>query len=272
MTDFNNDGINKVIQSMPGWFTDVDIVTFDFIFKTIQEFNFPGHCVEIGTYKGKSLSKISQYVNTSIGEKILSVDLEYASTPDRMDSVRRNIITAVPKFNQYNIKFISGESNKLLYNPEIAEFFKTTKFIHVDGSHTGIDVYSDLEFAEAIGNTNTILVLDDWTNPAYPHLQEAYYKYHAIHPNSYIPFFISDAKCYLCRPVKHHDWMWKFSCNFTNFLQSTPDRKKLLYNWYIVKTENYLTYDTYMLLKGNSAIAYNDRAYSVISDPQNIIK
>lgn len=257
-----NEEHNFKIRKMKGWFDEEDIQLFDFVMTKVNEDGVSGDIAEIGIYYGKSLAKLASFINLDYGEKILAID-SYIRDNNQHNEIIRNI-QAVSSCSNSDINILTVDS----YRTDIPgignKFYHNCKVVHLDGSHAGINVYHDLELADKLMDDYGVLILDDWNNKTFPHIQEAYYKYSTLHPVAFEKFLISNRKCYLCRPNRLSSWLWHTETKLPEFLKTTNEGQLLLSKNSIIKTENYVNNSTIVMFEHNEPIEQIDHAYTTI--------
>ncbi len=258
---------NIKIRKIKGWFDEEDLQLFDFVMTKVNSDIAFGNIAEVGIYYGKSLAKLATYARTN--EKIVGIDA-YIGTREQYNEIFKNI-QSVSKCQVNDINIVRQDSYKTDVASLGSSYYHNCKVVHIDGNHSGINVYHDLELADHLMNDFAVLILDDWNNKFYPHIQEAFYTYVAKHPGSFEKFLISNRKCYLCRPNRLSSWLWHTETQLPEFLKATPEGKHLLSLNTIIKTENYLNNSTIVMFDHNDPINTVDHAYVMLHSKYDTI-
>lgn len=255
-----NEENNIKIRKMTGWFDEEDLQLFDFVMTKVNSEGYLGDVAEIGIYYGKSLAKLASYNRTN--EKVVGID-SYIKTREQFNKIIENV-ESVSKCQANDINILRRDSYRTDITNIGSNYYHNCKVVHVDGSHAGLNVYHDLELADQLMNDFGILILDDWHNKSFPHIQEAFYAYTNAHPASFEKFLISNRKCYMCRPNKLSSWLWYTETELPKFLKTTPEGQGLLSINTIIKTENYVNNSVIVMFDHNDPIDRNDHAYVTI--------
>lgn len=255
----NNENISKI----RGWFNICDIYLFDYILNNLEKEGIVGNIIEIGVYYGKSFVKLSQYINNNYdNENLIGID-SYIRDNGQYDIIIENIKNNSDINIDKKVSIIIEDSFNLNSSFNNNKYFHNCKLIHIDGSHAGLNVYHDIELADQLLNENGILIIDDWHNCCYPDIQEAFYKYQLLHPNSFSIFLISLDKCYVCRPHTLNSWLWHIETEITNFLKIDSISSKILETIDIIKTKNNFT-NSVIIFNNLNDVAHNDKAYEIL--------
>lgn len=184
----------NLLDRMNGWFSPASHAIFSIFLKYQIQNKIKGNLCEIGVWEGKSASIICK--NAQELEKIFLVDpLLNKYTESVMRNID-NICRTIPN----NLVMCNIESDNLFSIGEMRKLFHSFRFIHIDGCHTGSNIYSDLVTAEKLLTNDGIVVVDDYFNISYTQITEALYKYLYINPYSFRIFCVGFNKAYLCRP------------------------------------------------------------------------
>lgn len=214
--------INEKIDTVEGFFQPMDQYIWDWILTLQNEENTYGHMAEVGVYKGKSLCKLAQHQKGS--EHILGIDHwlteeGYKSTVlnaiKKTSNVSLGYVNLVPNKSE----FISGTSFTHDTTGITTDFRNLSRFVHIDGEHSGYCAYKDLELADKMLGPKGILAMDDWTTIFYPDIVDAFYRYIIANPNSFKILLISECKMYACRPREHSNYLWRMETKMVPFLK-----------------------------------------------------
>lgn len=194
--DFDFEYRQQCLATINGWFSPASHGLFSFYLDFQNKHNINGNLGEIGVWEGKSASVISSFPKT--GEHIYLID---PLIKKNAETIYRNIDMVCRKIPD-NLNLNNCLSENFLNN-NTESLRKSFRFFHIDGCHTGTNVYSDLELADVLLHEDSILVVDDFFNPSYPQITEALYKYLFLNPYKFRLFFNGFNKAYLCRPGKY---------------------------------------------------------------------
>jgi len=187
----------EILSRMKGWFSMASHAFFS-IFLCYQNKNsVNGNLGEIGVWEGKSASVICKYSRAK--EKVFLIDPLIKS---RNEVILKNI-DDVGKSIPGNLSMLDIVSDNFLNKKDYLSLKNTFRFFHIDGCHTGANVYKDLELVDFLLSTEGIVVVDDYFNVGYPQITEALYKYLFFNPYKFRLFCAGFNKAYLCRPEKY---------------------------------------------------------------------
>jgi hypothetical protein len=155
--------------------------------------NVRGNLLEIGVHKGKSA--LLSAMHTRRDEIQFLVDP--APLDEAVGHIRANCPDITLRTFQQPSQLVKGES----FYSELASSFR---WIHIDGSHTGQAVTTDLEIADQLLADDGILTIDDFFDFAYPQITAATFAFMAANPNAFAMFLGGFAKGYFCRPLTAH--------------------------------------------------------------------
>ena len=233
----NYTDINEKIDTIEGNFEVIDRYIFDWILNLQNEENTYGHLVEFGVHKGKSLCKLAQYQKGA--EHVLGLDL-YLS----QEGAKSNVLNSLKKTSTIQLALIDLFPIQSIYFQDFkftnekgvhVNYFKKTRFLHINSICNGTETYSNLELADKLLDNNGILAINNWNNPLYPDVIDAFYRYIAVHPNSFKIIMTSDNKMYACRPHEHQNFIWRAETKLLPFLK---DNYKKAYT--AIRTKNYV--------------------------------
>lgn len=177
-----------------GWFSPESHAMFVSFLDYQNQNNINGNLGEIGVWHGKSASIICKKV---IGnQNIFLID---PLIVDVKEIILRNIdkiCLRIPK----NLVLMDTISDDFVKISNFTQLQNTFRFFHIDGCHTGTNIYRDLVLADKLISSDGIVVIDDFFNVTYPQITEALYKYCQLNPYSFRIFCIGFNKAYLCRP------------------------------------------------------------------------
>lgn len=194
--DLNFEYRQQCLAGIKGWFSPASHGLFSFFLDLQNKQSVNGNLGEIGVWEGKSASIISNF--SKADESIFLIDPLIEKNTEviyrNIDLVCRRIPDNLHLYNCVSDNFLNNNTESLR---------KSFRFFHIDGCHTGTNVFSDLELADILLQEDSILVVDDFFNPGYPQITEALYKYLFLNPYKFRLFFNGFNKAYLCRPGKY---------------------------------------------------------------------
>lgn len=177
-----------------GWFSPESHAMFVSFLDYQNQNNINGNLGEIGVWHGKSASIICKKV---IGnQNIFLID---PLIVDVKEIILRNIDKICLKIPK-NLVLMNTISDDFVKISNFTQLQNTFRFFHIDGCHTGTNIYRDLVLADKLISSDGIVVIDDFFNVTYPQITEALYKYCQLNPYSFRIFCIGFNKAYLCRP------------------------------------------------------------------------
>ena len=181
----------KILDSIDGFFTEEHHLLFENLLSFQEKNNIKGDIGEIGVFKGRSATLLAKHVGVY---SLYLIDIHMDN--DKAEILKNIHLLASPEYIQcYSIdskNFLSLEDSKFFYNK--------SRFIHIDGGHTGNDIYSDLKVFKQMLSPEGIIAVDDFYNDEYPQVTESIYKYINNNPYDYVLFLTAFNKAYLCRP------------------------------------------------------------------------
>ena len=184
----------QLLNSINGWFSPASHGFFSFFLDAQNKLCIQGSLGEIGVWEGKSATIICNFACEK--ENVFLID---PLIEKNKETILRNIDSVcrrIPEKLQF-CNYVSDSFLKINSNPELINSFR---FFHIDGCHTGTNVYSDMELADKLLSEDSILVVDDFFNPGYPQITEAVYRFIFMNPYKFRIFFEAFNKAYLCRP------------------------------------------------------------------------
>ena len=184
--------------NMNGWFSPASHGLFSFFLDFQNKNNITGNMGEIGVWEGKSASIICNYCKNE--ESVVLIDPIISQNKEKILANIKTITTNIPK----KLFLCNTISEKFGLLEKELHLEKSLRFFHIDGCHTGTNVYSDLELADKLLANDAVLVVDDYFNPTYPQITEALYRYLFINPYKFRLFLGAFNKAYLCRAGAYH--------------------------------------------------------------------
>jgi len=163
---------------VPGWFPLVDFELFHTISEAQLEAGFRGDILEIGTYKGKSGILLTLCAEPTERVRLLDLyaDIQYEANPDSRDYKKLDQSQTIKNLNRFGSKYELVIGNSL----ELPNLIPGTlhRIIHIDGSHQFEIVRHDLQNALRILSPEGVIILDDYSNFAYPGVARAFWEFY----------------------------------------------------------------------------------------------
>jgi hypothetical protein len=179
-----------VFGSIEGWFSPDAALMFMAYHELVAAHGVSGDVLEIGVHHG--LSTIAIAAMRREGAGLVAVDL-FDQLQDQNISASGHGSRAHFERNMaafYGetgfIRCIAGASSTL--TP--ADLGDTFSFCHVDGGHTALETYQDLDLCTRILMAGGLLALDDYFNPAFPGVCEGAIKFWLAREAQLIPIAI----------------------------------------------------------------------------------
>jgi len=160
------------VEKIPGFFNYDDAQHFQLALRMQALMGVTGDLLEIGSWKGRSASFMSFFVQP--GERLIISDVfsqpasdvysEYPSVED----VKTNIIKINPDINSSQLMFLEGNSSSMKLPTDVK-----LRCAHVDGGHAFQECYQDLINIAPRVIRNGIVVVDDYDHPDWPEVKPA---------------------------------------------------------------------------------------------------
>ena len=179
-------------NDLEGWFFPADMFSLTVLDEFHSKNNIKGHIVEIGVYKGKSLSFLSHFIKDT--ENLYGYDKFpedfYESTKLALENYGANV----------KYELIKADTSELNNDDIKAKIDgKGIRILHIDAGHEYHEVfYSLLSFSPYVIDTG-VIVIDDYQDPEFPGIEAAVLDFCEIdRPRRFVPFFSGANKIYLC--------------------------------------------------------------------------
>lgn len=195
-----------ILNSIDGWFSPASHAFFDIFLNYQKNNNVSGNLGEIGVWKGKSSSVLCKHLVSEEHAFLIDPFLD-----EKKEDVLRHIDRVCNKIPD-NVHLLNYYSEKISKSRLLSEYYATFRFFHIDGCHTGENVYCDMGFANRLLDDRGILVVDDYFNYSYPQITEALYSYLIHNPYHFKLFLGAYNKAYLCRP-KYYSYYYEYVLN-----------------------------------------------------------
>lgn len=190
------------IQTVEGWVTKEDKAIIDSILVFQREFNFSGHILEIGVYKGGLIPVYAPKICK--GETLFLCDLFDSKIASEENLIEiessyhsisvEDVLPILGVFPEVTTSIIVGNSISLLPTIESFRF----RFVHIDGSHLYEVVKQDISIAMKILDPESgVLVIDDYRSLHTPGVSQAVWE--LISTSQVKVLFRTSAKIYLAK-------------------------------------------------------------------------
>jgi len=198
--------IDNGLYKIRGFMHPVDAMAFSAILEYQVREGMQGGIAEIGVFFGRSFSLLARNAQ-SAGDRALGIDLFDIS--GQLDYVRAVIAReGVQQATQLH----AGSSLELTAR-DVTDKIGPVRFFSVDGGHELHHIAKDSELAIETLAPHGVIAFDDFLNPQYPDLTVGVIDF-LRHTESVVPFCISRAKLYVCRP--------EFRDRYMTLIRTTP--------------------------------------------------
>lgn len=190
MTDLNPQNLEKYLATfatVPGYFTKEAMIAWDFFLSTQNRYPITGHFLEIGVLEGKSALLAALHLKQE--EQAVLVDINPCEAA----------IARLTKIKPDGVKFVQKYSHEIKRDVIVSSLAGTFRFIHVDGDHSGFNVFADLALASSLLKENGVICMDDFFNPIYPQATAAIYRYLFSNPMDLRMVLCGGNKCFLVK-------------------------------------------------------------------------
>ena len=199
---------------IPGWFLPDAYLVVAAYNQLLADEGLSGDVLEIGVYHG--LSAIGFAALRGEGKRFVAVDL-FGKTPGQHGDP--SLFGDLASFTHNMARFYDDLSfvTKIAVpsaslRPEDLGFDFT--LCHIDGGHTAGDVYSDLKLCTAVSKAGGLIVLDDYSSPAFPGVAEGALKFNLDAPGTLRPVAIGFNKAVFQREPAPFDLNERFITAF----------------------------------------------------------
>jgi len=163
---------------VPGWFPLIDFELFIAINMKQQELGFRGDILEIGTYKGKSGILLTLCAEPTETVRLLDLyaDIQLEVNPDSRDYKKLDETQTIKNLNKFGSEHQLVFGNSLEIPKIIPKILH--RIIHIDGSHQYEIVRNDLQNGLNLLSPDGVIILDDYSNIAYPGVARAFWEFY----------------------------------------------------------------------------------------------
>lgn len=181
-----------------GWINTLNIKVFIKLSKILKS----PSVLEIGTHYGRSIIPVI-LSNNSIKD-IFVVD---AFSNQKLNSSnsgfgnKKIFLKNIKKFkiDKNNINIIDDTSLNFMNYYRKKKYKKKFDIIHIDGGHSEKEVINDIKIAIKLRKKNSVVIVDDIFNAAFPEVLKAYLNF----KNNFFPIFLTDQKIFLSNNKKN---------------------------------------------------------------------
>lgn len=157
---------------IPGFFNYDDAQHFQLVLRMQSLMAVTGDLLEIGSWKGRSASFMSFFVQQ--GERLIVSDVfslpandVYPECPS-IDEVKTNIVETNPDIASSQLMFLEGNSASMQLPSDV-----NLRFAHVDGGHAFQECYQDLINIAPRMMPMGVVAIDDYDHPDWPEVKAA---------------------------------------------------------------------------------------------------
>lgn len=188
-----------VEKQIEGWFNPSAAATWDCLLSFQKRMEVTGNTMEIGVWHGRSAGLLVMHTDT---------DSEMCLLVDRV--VRREELDRTLGLLEHEpgplLKYVGIPAETLATTDAVRKGALSFRFIHIDGEHSGVDVYRNLELADGLLARHGIICLDDFFSWRYPQITEATFDFINTHKHRFTMFLVGFNKAFLARPMWVHDY------------------------------------------------------------------
>lgn len=159
-------------EKIPGFFSYDDAQHFQLVLRMQALMGITGDLLEIGSWKGRSASFMSFFVQPAA--KLIALDVfslpandVYPEYPS-VEEVKTNILKINPDIASSQLMFLEGNSASVQLSSDV-----NLRFAHVDGGHAFQECYQDLITITPRMMLNGVVVVDDYGHPDWPEVKPA---------------------------------------------------------------------------------------------------
>ena len=172
-------------QAIEGMISDFSMALMDCMLACQQRAGVGGHIVEFGVYKGKSAAILANRSRDQ--ERLVLVDIN-----SQIDAAKISALFPTFEFVEWPSEHFREKVN------DYDGLQRNCRFIHVDSSHGYRTTLHELALCESLAASQSIIVLDDFTNLDYSQILAAVYKYLYTIKTNLCVFLVTADKAYLC--------------------------------------------------------------------------
>ena len=201
----------RAFDQIPGWFSPDAYLLVAAYHQLLADEGLTGEVLEIGVYHG--LSAIGFAALREPGKRFVAIDLfekpNAAHGDESLFGSRECFMANMARFYD-DVSFITaiaGVSAAVRPADLGAEF----ALCHVDGGHTAAEVYADIELCAAVTRPGGLVVLDDFSAPAFPGVAEAALRFHLAAPGTLRPIALGFNKAVFQRQPAPFDLNARFA-------------------------------------------------------------
>jgi hypothetical protein len=179
------------IDAISGWFGFHSYAVWRSLLDFQSAENLRGDLLEIGVWRGRSAAVLAAYCRDDEALHLCDLQVDADALRDTFEAVGakgRKIVT------------ISAPSSALAGRLDLRAMHQSLRWMHVDGEHTGVAVYRELELANQLVRPDGLVVIDDFFSPRYPANTTEAVRYLEKNPFHFRLFAVGFNKGYFCRP------------------------------------------------------------------------
>ena len=175
---------------IPGWFLPDAYLTIAAYNQMLAEEGLAGDVLEIGVYHG--LSAIGLAALRGDRRRFVAVDL-FGRPPDAECDrswwgSRAHFLDNMARFHD-DLSFVTTVCAPSA-SVRAADLGSGFTLCHVDAGHSAADVYADIRLCADVSRPGGLIVLDDYSSPAFPGVAEGAFRFHLDAPGRLRPVAI----------------------------------------------------------------------------------
>ncbi|WP_262690348.1 class I SAM-dependent methyltransferase [Kordiimonas aestuarii] len=187
-----------------------------YFLKALNDTGVRGDVLEIGVYRGRSSMLFGLYLH---GRRRLHL-VDPGLKGDVLEELTRNLTDIAPSMDFERDVIIDMRMSQELQYDYAVQNRGQYAFIHIDGGHSMLDVYRDLQQAEKMLGEKGIVICDDFFAAGRPAVTEGVYKYLHDHPGVFKILLTGYNKAVLARADRYEEWWVRIINSLGEYLES----------------------------------------------------
>ena len=187
-----------------------------------------GGAIEIGIHYGRFFIALANLCEPDT--PLVAIDVFENQDKNIDQSGRGNEALFINNLNAYCNKAVEEvtilKEDSLEVQVGVTEGLEPGRFrlISIDGGHTPVHTFNDLQLAERLLAEGGVVFIDDILHPFWMGVMEGVMRYRLFTPGALIPFLVTANKMALCKATYHSAYLEFFAKRF-------PMRPKKIYPW-----------------------------------------
>ena len=200
----------EAFDQIPGWLSPDAYLMVAAYSQLLARAGLAQHVLEIGVYHGKSAIGFAALRGS--GSRFVAVDLFDKPPKAQMDRLwfgsRERFLQNMARFH-HDPSFVTtiAAPSASLRPRDVGSAFT---LCHIDGGHTSKDVHADLTLCAAVVKPGGLVVLDDFSSPAFPGVAEGALRFNLDSPGTLRPVAIGFNKAIFQREPAPFDLNARF--------------------------------------------------------------